>query len=189
MSSELFTGYDPSIEDRDALYSGCIDYDFSQFFAVQRCLRHACIMDKMLRQDQYRMNSCGGLATGVHGGQVTFWLQTGKFRRFNGHWSYRRGQELDGKKTDSGVSIRGVVEAAKRFGLLPEDIDDDGHLEFPYPLDDYHFQYPQSAAVVAAQRKVGYSGSERIPGKAQVSSGWAGSNYQRRFVGQLGSGS
>jgi hypothetical protein len=156
MSDPIFTGYDPSFEDKDKLYAACLDYDFSKFVCSGDIPETRGIMDMMTREDQYSMNSCGGFGM-AHTGQVCWWLQTGDFREFNPHWCYVKGQEIDGRRTDSGVSIRGVVEAAKRFGLLPQDVENDGKLEYAYPRDNYRFRYPKEAAAIAAQRKVGYS--------------------------------
>jgi hypothetical protein len=156
MIDHIFTGYDPAFEDKNKLYAACLDYDFSQFVCSGEIPETRGVMDLMTREDQYRMNSCGGFAL-VHSAQVSWWLATGDFREFNPHWAYIKGQEIDGRRTDSGVSIRGVVEAAKRFGLLPQDVENDGKLEFAYPRDNYRFRYPKEAAAIAAQRKVGYS--------------------------------
>lgn len=161
MSDPIFTGYDPSFEDKEKLYAACLDYDFSQFCCTGEIPDTRNIMDMMTREDQYAMNSCGGFGM-AHSAQVSWWLATGDFREFNPHWCYVRGQEIDGRRTDSGVSIRGVVEAAKRFGLLPQDVENDGKLEFAYPRDNYRFRYPKEAATIAAQRKVGYSAA--VPG-------------------------
>lgn len=159
--SDIFTGYDPRAEDRDKLFAHCLDYDFSAFCCSGDIPETRGVMDLMTREDQYRMNSCGGFGM-VHAGQTCWWLANGDFREFNPHWSYIKGQQIDGRRTDTGVSIRGVVEGAMRFGLLVQDIENDGKLEFSYPRDNYRFRYPQEADAIAAQRKVGYKAA--VPG-------------------------
>lgn len=157
MSSDTtFTGYDPSLEPRDMLASSCIDYDFEQFMCSgdipdTRGLKHV-----MRRDDQYQMNSCAGFGC-TNAGEVGFFLQTGKWRQFNPHWTYRRGQEISNIRGDRGATIFGVVEGAKRNGFLPEDIENDGKAEFPFPRDNYGFQYPASASQLAKDRTIGYS--------------------------------
>jgi len=157
MSSEIeFTGYEPALEPREQLAASCLDYDFAEFVCTGDVPKTRGIKDKMRRDDQFQMNSCAGFGC-TNSGEVGFFLQTGKWRQFNPHWTYRRGQEFSGIKGDRGATIFGVVEGAKKNGFLPEDVDDDGKAEFPFPRDNYAFQYPASASQIAKQRTVGYS--------------------------------
>lgn len=161
MSSKIFTGYDPSFENREELENSHIDFDFTTFCCAAEVPPTRGIMEKMTREDQFSMNSCAGFGL-VHAAQVAFYLQTGDFREFNPHWSYRAGQRVDRRNTDNGCSIGGVIKGGKTEGLLPQDIENDGTLDFPYPRDQYNFRYPASASEVAAKRKIGYSAA--VPG-------------------------
>lgn len=156
MSEISFTGYDPKIEPRDKLRAACIDYDFETFLCSGDIPETRGLKDIMRRDDQYRMNSCAGFGC-TNAGEVGFYLQTGTWRQFNPHWTYRRGQEFSGIRGDNGATIHGVVESAKKNGFLPEDIENDGKAEFPFPRDQYSFQYPASASQLAKERTVGYS--------------------------------
>lgn len=160
MSDAEFTGYDPAFENRERLYTACIDYDFSKFCCSGEIPETRGIMDLMTREDQFRMNSCAGFGV-THAAQVAWWLATGDFREFNGHWSYICGQRIDGRRSDSGNSIGGAVEGAKTFGLLVQDVQNDGSLEHPY-RDNYRLKYSAEATAIAATRKVRYSA--RVPG-------------------------
>jgi hypothetical protein len=161
MSSDIkFTGYDPDIEPLEDLQSAAIDYDFEQFLCSGDMPDTRDIMqlmiDNKIREDQFRMNSCAGFGT-VHGGSTTFWLSTGVWRAFNPHWTYRKGQARDRIKGDRGATIHNVVESGKIDGLLVQDVENDGRKEFPFPRDQYDFQYPPQASEIAAKRKIGYS--------------------------------
>jgi hypothetical protein len=155
-----FTGYDYTIEKRELLRANAIDYDFEQFRCRGDVPDTFGIMDlmieKKIREDQWRMNSCAGFGA-AHAAAVGFWLQTGVWRQFNPHWTYRRGQELDGIRGDNGATIWGVTQAMKAAGLLPEDIENDGKKEFPFPRDQYDFKYPASATTIAKERRIGYT--------------------------------
>jgi hypothetical protein len=151
-----FTGYDPKIEPREQLAAQCIDYDFGNFTCSGDIPETRGVKEIMRRDDQWRMNSCAAFGcTGA--AEVAFWLQTGVWRQFAPHWTYRRGQEKSNIRGDSGATIDGVVRGAKENGLLPEDVQNDGIAEFPYPKDNYNFQYPASATALAADRKIAYS--------------------------------
>ncbi len=155
-----FTGYDPSIEPREELFAACIDYDFEQFLCSGDIPDTRNIMEMMIdeeiREDQFRMNSCAGFGT-VHAAAVAFWLATGTWRTFNPHWTYRNGQRRDGIRGDRGATIHNVVQSGKEDGLLVQDVENDGKKEFPFPRDQYSFEYPPQAGVIAKQRTVGYS--------------------------------
>lgn len=156
MSSEIFTGYDYRREPRQLLTAQCIDFDFGNFVCSGDIPETRGIKDLMRRDDQYRMNSCAGLGC-THAGEVSWWLNTGVWRQFAPHWTYTRGQRRDGIRGDNGATIHNVVVSGKEDGFLPEDVDNDGREEFPYPRDNYAFQYPPSASEHARHRRVGYS--------------------------------
>lgn len=151
-----FTGYDPELEEREALSAQCIDYDFGDFLCSGDIPDTRGIKDMMRRDDQWQMNSCAGFGL-TNSAEVGFWLATGVWRQFNPHWSYRRGQEFSRIKGDNGATIHGVVRGGKENGLLPEDIENDGKPEFPYPKNQYDFRYPASASTIAKERRIGYS--------------------------------
>lgn len=151
-----FTGYDPKVEPREALRAQCIDYDFGNFVCSGEIPETRGIKDVMRRDDQFRMNSCAGFGL-TNSAEVSFWLKTGAWRQFNPHWSYRRGQEQSGIRGDTGATIDGVVRGGKQAGLLPEDIQNDGKAEYPFPRDQYDYQYPASCAALAKERTIGYS--------------------------------
>jgi len=144
---------------REQLVAQCIDFDFGNLVCSADEIESANIQELMIqnkiREDQFRMNSCAGFGV-AHAAATAFYFATGYWREFNPHWSYRRGQEIDGIRGDNGATIHGVVTAAMRSGLLPDDIENDGKKEFPYPRDNYGFQYPASATTLAAERKIGY---------------------------------
>jgi hypothetical protein len=156
----LFTGYDCTREPREKLVAASLDYDFEQFRCSGDIPETRGIKDLMtaeeIREDQYRMNSCAGFGL-IHSAAVGFWLATGIWRAFNPHWTYRLGQARDGIRGDNGATIHNVVESAKSDGLLPQDIENDGRKEYPYPRDQYDFRYPPQAKMLAAERTVGYS--------------------------------
>jgi hypothetical protein len=158
MSSELqkFTGYDPELEERELLAAQCIDFDFGNFMCSGDIPETRGIKDMMRRDDQWNMNSCVGFGV-TNAAEVGFWLSTGRWRQFNAHWSYRRGQEFSRITGDRGATIHGGVKGGKENGLLPEDVENDGKAEFPYPKNQYAFEYPPAARTLAAQRKIGYS--------------------------------
>ncbi len=151
-----FTGYNPTLEPRKLLAAQCLQYDFAKFVCSGEIPDTRGIKDMMRRDDQFSMNSCAGFGV-TNSGEVGFWLQTGVWRQFNPHWSYRRGQEKSGIRGDTGATIHGVVRGGKEDGFLPEDIENDGKPEFLYPKNQYAFQYPAAAAVLAKQRRIGYS--------------------------------
>lgn len=146
-------------EQKEKLLASCIDFDFGNLVCSDDDIESANIQELMIankiREDQYNMNSCAGFGM-AHAGATAFYFQTGTWREFNPHWSYRRGQEINGIRGDSGATIHGVVTAAMKSGMLVDDIENDGVKEFPYPRDNYNFQYPASAATLAAERKIGY---------------------------------
>ena len=149
-----FTGYDPRKEERAALTAQCIKFDIMSLVCGDVPDTRG-IKDLMRRDDQHQMNSCAGF--GITGaGEVSHWLQTGRWRQFNPLWSYRRGQEVSNIRGDNGATIHGVVKAAKDTGFLPEDVDNDGTVEYPYKVQ-YNFPFPRSAWDIAAKWKVGYS--------------------------------
>jgi hypothetical protein len=152
---EWFSGYDPTIEPRELLFAECIDFDVNDLLVQGDLPDTRGIKNIMRRDDQGRINSCSGFGmTGA--GEVAYFLQSSKWRQFNPMWSYRRGQEVNNIRTDSGATIQGVVKAAKEVGFLPEDMDGDGNVEVPY-REDYGMRFPSNAAEVAAKWKVGYS--------------------------------
>ena len=155
-----FTGYDPDIEPREELFAACLDYDFEDFMCSGDIPETRNIKDMMIanaiREDQFRMNSCSGFGV-VHAASVGFWLQTGSWRSFNPHWTYRNGQRRDRIRGDRGATIHNVVVSAKEDGLLVQDVENDGKKEFPFPRDRYDFEYPPQAGVIAKQRTIGYS--------------------------------
>ena len=156
MSDSQFTGYDPTIEPREQLAAQCLAYDFGNFTCSGEIPETRGIKDIMRRDDQWNMNSCAGFGL-TNSSEVAFWLQTGVWRQFSAHWSYRRGQEKSNIRGDNGATIDGVVRGAKENGLLPEDVQSDGIAEFPYPKNDYGFQYPATASTLAKDRRIGYS--------------------------------
>lgn len=160
-----FTGYRPEAELRDELLAAALDYDFEQFVCRGDLPATRGIKQLMrqngIREDQWSMNACSGFGE-VHAAAVGFWCQTGVWRTFNPHWSYVKAQEIDRSRGnvwpgDNGATIYAVTEGGKRFGLLPQDIENDGKKEFPFPRDNYRFKYPASAAQIAAERKTGYT--------------------------------
>jgi hypothetical protein len=156
VSDPQFTGYDPKIEPREQLAAQCLDYDFGNFVCSGEIPDTRGVKEIMRRDDQWSMNSCAGFGL-TNSAEVAFWLQTGVWRQFNPHWSYRRGQEKSNIRGDSGATIDGVVRGAKENGLLPEDVQNDGIAEFPFPKNDYNFQYPATATTLAHDRRIGYS--------------------------------
>jgi hypothetical protein len=160
VSDVRFTGYDPAREPREKLVAAALDYDFEQFRCSGDIPPTRGIKDLMrqngVREDQWAMNACAGFGM-VHGSAVGFYLATGVWRTFNPHWTYRLGQKRDGINGDNGATIHNVVESGKLDGLLPQDVENDGKKEFPFPRDQYNFRYPPIAAGIAKDRKVGYS--------------------------------
>lgn len=156
MSEIPFTGYVPENEPREQLAAQCIEYDFSQFVCSGDIPDTRGIKDMIRRDDQYNMNSCAGFGC-TTAGEVAWWIATGDNRQFNPLWTYRLGQARDGIRGDNGATIHNVVMSGKADGLLPEDVENDGKAEFPYPRDQYNFQFPQQAKEIAQHRRVGYS--------------------------------
>lgn len=148
-----FTGYLIDEEQRDLLRAESIDFDFGDFVCSGDIPDTRGVEDLMRRDDQNQMSSCTGFGL-TNACEVGFWLQTGKWKQFNPHWSYIHGQKVNNIRGDRGAVVHGVVSAAKEVGLLPED--GDGLASFPYP-DRYEFRYPGSANEIAEKRKIGYS--------------------------------
>lgn len=151
-----FTGYVPANEPRELLRAQCIEYDFEKFVCSGDIPETRGIKDKMRRDDQYRMNSCAGFGL-TNAAEVGWWLKTGDNRQFNPLWTYRLGQALDGIRGDNGATIHNVVQSGKRHGLLAEDVENDGKVEYPFPRDDYDFRFPSVCAEIAKKRTIGYS--------------------------------
>jgi len=152
---EWWSGYDPKLENKEALIAQCIDFDVNELVVQGDLPETRNIKEVMRRDDQGRISSCAGFGmTGA--GEVTYFLQTGKWRQFNPMWSYRRGQEVNNIRGDSGATIEGVVTAAKKVGFLPEDFNNDGTPECIY-VEDYNMKFPQNAAEIAADWQIGYS--------------------------------
>lgn len=150
-----FTGYDPRMENRAALREQCLHgFNIMDLTADSDLPPTRGIKELMRRDDQARMNSCSGFGM-TNSAEVTFFLQTGKWRQFNPLWSYRRGQEISGIRGDRGATIHGVVTAASKTGLLPEDLDNDGKAEYPYVVD-YNFPFPRDCYGYAGKWKIGY---------------------------------
>ena len=150
-----FTGYNPRAEERAKLIQQCLDFDIMSLSAAPNLPPTRGIKDLMRRDDQGRMSSCTGFGM-TNAAEVTGYLQTGIWKQYNPLWSYRRGQEVSNIRGDNGATIHGVVEAAKKKGLLPEDTNDDGKPEYPYVVQ-YSFQFPQECYTTAAKFKIGYS--------------------------------
>jgi len=155
---EPATGYLKDEEDRDLLEACCIDFDIMSLSPLGDVPDTRGIKDKMRRTDQGRINSCGGFGF-AHAAQVAMFNQTQVWRYFHAMWSYRRAQEESGIRGDRGSTITGLVKAGKK-GILPEDFDGDGQPETVY-RPDYDMRFPDGAAAVAAQWRVGYSLSMR----------------------------
>lgn len=150
-----FTGYDPAREERSLLSRQCIDFDTRELIVQGDLPATRRIKELMRRDDQGQMNSCAGFGL-TNSSEVTHFLRTGKWRQFNPLWSYRRGQEVSNIRGDNGATIHGVVTAAKRIGLFPEDVDGDGTPDWPYRVA-YNMSFPTDAHSVAAKWRIGYS--------------------------------
>lgn len=151
-----YTGYNMNKEDRKALRAQCLDFDIMSLSCdVSDLPETRGIKDKMRRDDQNRVNSCAGFGM-TNAAEVSFYLKYLHWRQFNPMWAYKRGQLVDGIRGDNGATIFGVVSAAKKVGLLPEDVNDDGSIEYPY-TSNYNTQYPKECFDYAAPYKVGYS--------------------------------
>jgi hypothetical protein len=136
---DFSTGYDPRREERAALTAQCLDFDIMQLVAAADLPPTRGIKELMRRDDQYQMSSCAGFG-GTNSAEVTFFLQTGRWKQFNPLWTYRRGQEYSNIRGDNGATINGVVTGMKKNGLLPEDLNDDGKAEYPYVVQ-YNFPF------------------------------------------------
>jgi hypothetical protein len=152
---EWWSGYDKYAEPRELLKAECINFDPKDFVVCGDIPPTRKIKELMRRDDQGRISSCAGFGMS-NSGEVTYYLQTLKWRQFNPMWSYHRGQEVNNIRGDKGATIHGVVKAAKNTGFLPEDFDNDGVVEIPY-RQDYNMSYPPNSAQIAADWKIGYS--------------------------------
>ena len=149
-----FTGYCMEQEDREALASQCIEFDVMSLVCGDVPDTRG-IKDMMRRDDQGRINSCGGFGM-AHAAAVVMFNQTQTWRTFNPMWSYRRGQIPSNIRGDHGVTISGLIKAAMSDGVLPEDFDNDGQVETKY-REDYNMSFPPESAAIARQWLIGYS--------------------------------
>lgn len=150
-----FTGYDPRLEEREALTGQCIQFDVRDLVVQGDLPDTRGIMKLMRRDDQFNMNSCAGFGA-TNAGEVGHFLRTKKWRQFAPKFTYKEGQKKSGIRGDRGATIHGVVRSMKEEGLLPEDVDGDGVVEYPYDTN-YNQTFPRSAYDVASKWKVGYS--------------------------------
>lgn len=153
-----FTGYELGCEDLEALSRECVDIDLSQIVCGDDQLQSRGMFELFtkhgIRRSQGGIGSCAGAGM-CHGAASLFYMQAGSFRVFNPMWTYKLGQKRFGTRgAQSGTSITSVVQSAKEDGLLPEDIERDGKLEFPYSDRDYSKAFPASAAGIAANWKI-----------------------------------
>jgi hypothetical protein len=156
-----FTGYELGCEDLAALKAECVDIDFAQLVCGDDQLQSRGMFElftkNKIRRCQGGIGSCAGAAT-CHAGASVYYMQAGNFRVFNPMWTYKLGQKRFGARgAQSGTSIQSVVKSGKEDGLLPEDIERDGKLEFPYSDRDYNKLFSASAAEVAKNWKFGFA--------------------------------
>jgi len=126
-----FTGYDPTIENRDAIVSQSIeigftvsDYEEPEEVDFRKLIRH---------DNQGNMGSCGGFGN-TNCGEGLWALHTGSMsndRQFSQLFSYLEAQRLDGLLgRDAGSTINSGLKISKEVGYLEL-----RHLEYrtPYP--------------------------------------------------------
>lgn len=150
-----FTGYLINEEERTLLARQCIDVPVSELVVQGDLPKTRGIKNLMRRDDQGRISSCSGFGL-TNAAEVSYFLRSKKWRQFNPMWSYRRGQQVSNITGDRGATIHGVVSAAKRIGLLPEDMDGDGKVDVPY-REQYNMPYPAKSEDVARLWRIGYS--------------------------------
>lgn len=156
-----FTGYELGCEDWEALKRECVDIDFAQLVQGDEKPQPRGMVELFkkynVRRDQGGIGSCAGFGL-CHAAASCFYMQAGNFRIFNPMWTYKLGQKIFGTRgAQSGTSIHSVVTSGKRDGLLPEDIERDGKVEFPYSDRAYDKAFPASAAGIAQNWKIGFA--------------------------------
>jgi hypothetical protein len=131
MSDFEFTGYDPTIENRDAIVSQSVEIGFtvSDYEAPEEV-----DFRKLIRHDnQGNMGSCGGFGN-TNCGEGLWALHTGSMsndRQLSPLFSYLEAQRLDGLLgRDAGSTINSGLKISKEIGYLEL-----RHLEYrtPYP--------------------------------------------------------
>lgn len=97
-------------------------------------------------ENQRNMGSCAGHARSTCG-EICNWLDSGgQVIQLSRMFSYLTAQRVSGITGDSGATIEGAIEAAKKYGECLEST-------FPYP-SQYTSQIPQSAFTEAAAHKL-----------------------------------
>jgi hypothetical protein len=133
MSDLEFTGYDPTIENRDAIKAGSTDIAFTmRDFAVPEEIDPR----KLMRHDkQLNMSSCQGFSL-ANACECVWALAQGGFsaeRQLSSLYAYLESQRLDGGRlfgVDKGSTINSGLKVATTIGMLPES---DLPYRTPYP--------------------------------------------------------
>jgi hypothetical protein len=116
---DFFTGYDPSIENRDSIKASSVSVEFTmRDFEVPEEIDPR----KLMRHDkQLNMSSCQGFSL-TNSGEYLWALHAGLVsndRQFSPLFAYLESQRLDGLLgRDAGSTISGGVKIAKDVGFL-----------------------------------------------------------------------
>lgn len=154
-SSDFWSGYDPDMEDREALEREAIEYAYASIPRAQDTPAEFTIGEWWDTESQGKVGRCAGMA-GASAGEVEYFKLTGKEIQFNGHYTYILGQNrTQWRGGDNGTSIHSVVTSVKEDGLCPIDFNGDGKPDYPMP-PRYTTQIPEAARRAAAAFKMGY---------------------------------
>jgi hypothetical protein len=177
MSQVEFSGYDPTIEDRDAIRATSIELGFTvgDFAAPEQVDPRP-----LMRHDkQLNMSSCQGFSL-ANACEYVWSLAQGGFsaeRQLSSLFAYLETQRLDGLLgRDVGSTISGGLKAASTIGMLPE-------ADLPYRTP-----YPNNARTIVTDAMRAKAGQFKIRSHTWLESYDAIFQYLASGVGAVHTG-